>query len=133
MFQIIERLGIGKFLARHKILAHIYTIMICIFGWVLFRSDDLMEAGVMVRRMLIPWEYTESPLIIGKVFGNKTLVVIFAGILGCGFIQCILNKSHISEKLKDSYLEMAFCGILFVYCVAALASGTYNPFIYFRF
>lgn len=133
LFQIIERLGIGKFLAGHKMIARIYTLTVCIFGWVLFRADDLTQAGVMIRRMLMPWEYVESSLIMGKIFGNKTIAVIFAGILGCGFMQFFLNKTTISEKIKNSYMEMAYCSLVFVLCIAALASGTYNPFIYFRF
>lgn len=114
-------------------IARIYTLTVCIFGWVLFRADDLTQAGVMIRRMLMPWEYVESSLIMGKIFGNKTIAVIFAGILGCGFMQFFLNKTTISEKIKNSYMEMAYCSLVFVLCIAALASGTYNPFIYFRF
>lgn len=133
MFQIIERLGAGKFLDRHKIAAHIYSVLAFTFGWVLFRSDDLIQAGVMVRRMLMPWEYVESSLIMEKVFGNKTIVIIFAGILGCGFLQYFLKKMRISGKIKNSYVEMAYCSVVFVLCIAMLASNTYNPFIYFRF
>lgn len=133
LFQIIERLGLKKFLAKHKITAHIYTMIIFIFGWVLFRADDLIQAGVMVKRMLIPWEYTKSSLLTGKVFGNKTITIILAGILGCGLIQIILQKIKIIENGKNSYLEIAYCSIIFILCIAMLASGTYNPFIYFRF
>lgn len=133
MFQIIERLGIGKLLARHKMIAHIYTLIICIFGWVLFRADDLTQAIVMVKRMLMPWRHKHSSLLMGQVFGNKTILVIFAGIFGCGIIQLFFSKMNIFEKLKNSYIEMAYCSIIFILCIAALASGTYNPFIYFRF
>lgn len=133
LFQIIERLGLKKFLAKHKITAHIYTMIIFIFSWVLFRADDLIQAGVMVKRMLMPWEYTKSSLLTGKVFGNKTIIIILAGILGCGLIQIILQKIKIIENGKNSYLEIAYCSIIFILCIAMLASGTYNPFIYFRF
>lgn len=133
LFQVIERLGLKKFLARHKITAHIYTIIIFIFGWVLFRADNLIQAGVMVKRMLMPWEYTKSSLLTGKVFGNKTITIILAGILGCGIIQIISQKIKIIENGKNSYLEIAYCSIIFILCIAMLASGTYNPFIYFRF
>lgn len=81
----------------------------------------------------MPWEYVESSLIMGKVFGNKTIVIIFAGILGCGFLQYFFKKMRISGKIKNSYIEMAYCSVVFVLCIAMLASNTYNPFIYFRF
>lgn len=133
VFQIIERLGLKRFLAKHKMIAHIYTMMVFVFGWVLFRADDLVSAGVMVKRMLMPWEYTKSSLVMEKVFGNKTIVVIFCGILGCGLVQLIGQKTKIFEKVKNSYLEMIYCSVIFILCIATLASSTYNPFIYFRF
>lgn len=132
-FQIIERLGLKGVLSKHKIGAYIYTMMILVFGWVLFRADNLIQAGVIVKRMFMPWKYTESSLLTGKVFGNKTIVIIFAGILGCGPIQVFLQKTKISGKVKNSYLEMIYCSIIFILCIAMLASNTYNPFIYFRF
>lgn len=132
-FQIIERAGLKKFLFRHKAIAHMYTVIVFVCGWVLFRANDLTQAGVMYRRMFLPWEYTKSSLISGKVFGNKTVTIIFAGVLGCGLVQLFLKKFRISEKLKDSYVELVYCSIIFVLCIAMLASNTYNPFIYFRF
>lgn len=133
LFQIIERLGFKNFLVRHKMIAHIYTMMVFIFGWVLFRSNDLAQAGVMVKRMLMPLEYTESTLLMGTVFGNKTITVIFAALLGCGIIQMFLRKIKIFVNAKNSYLEMAYCTMIFILSIAMLASGTYNPFIYFKF
>ncbi len=133
LFQVIERLGLKKFLVRHKMIAHIYTIIIFVFGWVVFRADDLTQARTILIRMLMPWKYTESSLIIGRVFGNKTITVILAGVLGCGFIQTFLRKTKISERLKNSYLEMVYCSMVFILCIAMLAGNTYNPFIYFRF
>ncbi len=131
--QIVERLGLKEFLVKHKIIAHIYTMMVFTFGWVVFRSENVIQAGVMVRRMLLPWEYTKTSLIMGKVFGNKTLFVVVCGILGCGLIQFILCKVKIIDKMKGSYLEMIYCSMLFILCISMLASRTYNPFIYFRF
>lgn len=133
MFQIIERIGLKNFLARHKIITHIYTIIVFVFGWVVFRSDNLIQAVEMIKRMLMPWKYTSTSLVMGKVFGNKTVTVIFAGILGCGVIQLFLNKTKVMERLKDSCLEIIYCSIILILCIAMLASNTYNPFIYFRF
>lgn len=133
LFQILERLMLRVFLEKHKILAHVYTIIVFVFGWVIFRSDDLIQAGVMVRRMLMPWEYTQSNLIMRRVFDNKTILIILAGVLGSGLMQRLLYKTKNFRKWKDSYLEMAYCGAILFLCIAALASNTYNPFIYFRF
>lgn len=133
LFQIIERLKLKKFLYRYKVFAHGYTILILLFGWVLFRSDNLIQAGVMIRRMVLPWEYTKSNIIIGQLFGYKTIFIILCGILGCGFSQRIVEKIDVLKKWKFSYFEMTYCGLIMILCIAMLASNTYNPFIYYRF
>lgn len=133
MFQIIERLGLRKFLDKHKITAHIYTAMVFIFGWVVFRAESLGKAKMMIERMLMPWKYTVESLAIESILDRKVIAVAVMGIIGCGLLQAVLRKTGILEKLKNSYLEMAYCGVLLVLCIAMLASNTYNPFIYFRF
>lgn len=132
-FQIAERLGFRKVLDRHQIFAHLYTIMVFIFGWVLFRADDLMQAGRMVKRMILPWNYTESTFVWGNIFGAKTVFIIIIGILGCGIIQPVLQKCEVIVRKKNSWVEMLYCGLILVLCIAMLAGNTYNPFIYFRF
>lgn len=133
LFQIIERIGLGRVLEKHRLVAHIYTTIIFVFGWVLFRADNLLQAGVMVKRMVLPWQYTEDALIMGQLFGAKTIVIIILGIMGCGFLQRIFGHCTKAWKWKDSYLEIGYCGAMFIFCIVMLASNTYNPFIYFRF
>ncbi len=82
VFQIIERACFGKTLERHKLAAHFYAAVVFVFGWVLFRADNLVQAGVMVKRMIFPWQYTESTLLLGQLFGAKTVLVIICGGLG---------------------------------------------------
>jgi len=132
-FQIIERLGLKKFLGRYKIIPRLYSMLVVVFGWVLFRANGLVQAGIMVKRMLLPYRYTESSIVMQEVFGKKTLFIFVIALAGCGLLQYILKKLHIDEKLKNSYFEILYCTLVFVMCIAMLASNTYNPFIYFRF
>lgn len=127
-------MGLNKFLRRHKIIAHIYTIIIFIFGWVLFRAENLTQAINLLIRMMLPWRFTESSFLMAPVFGKKTIFIILLGILGCGIIQKIFPKiEHIKELWKNSYIEIIYCSSIFILCLAMLAGDTYNPFIYFRF
>lgn len=124
LFQIIERAGFGKTLERHKLAAHFYAAVVFIFGWVLFRADNLIQAGVMVKRMIFPWQYTESTLLLGQLFGAKTVLVIICGILGCGFVQEMFQGCKKSFNWKNSYLELGFCTLMFVFSIVMLASKT---------
>lgn len=132
-FSILERLGLRKILNRHKVFSHIYTLVIVVFGWVLFRADSLIQAGVFVRRMLLPWEYTETSVNFYELFGNKTLFIILLAVIGVAGTQEVLQRIKTAGKLKDSVYEMMYCSAILVMCLAMLASNIYNPFIYFRF
>ncbi|MDE6616727.1 MAG: MBOAT family protein, partial [Lachnospiraceae bacterium] len=132
-FQIVERFGLKKFLGKNKVLSHLYVSVIVIFGWVLFRAEGLRQAGVMAKRMLLPWKYTESSLVVQDVLGNRTVFVIIIALAGCGLLQCVFKKTRLESKLKNSYFDIIYCASVLVLCIAMLASNTYNPFIYFRF
>lgn len=132
-FQIVERLGLKKFLDKNNVLSHLYVSVVVIFGWVLFRAEGLRQAGVMVKRMLFPWKYTESRLVIQDIFGNRTVFIIIIALFGCGLLQYIFKKTKLEIKLKNSYPDIIYCVSVLILCIAMLASNTYNPFIYFRF
>lgn len=132
-FSIFERAGFRKTLDRHTIFSHIYTLAIVVFGWVLFRAENLIQAGVFVRRMLLPWEYTKTSVNFHDLFGNKTVFIILLGVAGIGATQVVLQKMKITGKLKNSGYEMIYCSSILIICLAMLASNLYNPFIYFRF
>lgn len=133
LFQIFERARGKNFFTNHKLISHVYTVAVFSFGWVIFRADNLIHAGVMARRMFLPWEYTDNIFMIHKVFNCKTMFMLLAGVLGCGILQKFFQKRGISEKWSKSSLEIIYCGAVFIMSVAMLASNTYNPFIYFRF
>lgn len=130
-FSIIERIGFKKFLERHKIFSHIYMLLVVNFGWVLFRAENVMKAAIFVKHMLMPWKYTNTYAIWQLFIGNKVIFIAIIGIVGCGMMQKMFSK--FDNKWKNSYIEMVYCSILLVLCIASLASNTYNPFIYFRF
>ena len=133
MFSIIERLGFRKVLDKHKFFSHIYTLVVVVFGWVLFRADNMVQAGVFVRRMILPWEYTITKVPLPILLGHRTITTVLLSIAGAGTLQFIFYKTDLSKKWKNSVLELLYCSCIMILCIAMLASNTYNPFIYFRF
>lgn len=131
VFSIIERLGLKKFLDKHKWFSHIYTLILVNFGWVLFRAENVIEAGVFIKHMLMPWKFNQTSVVWQQFLGNRTIFVAFLALIGCGMIQSV--NSNLNKRWRNSYLEIICCGIMMIFCIAALASNTYNPFIYFRF
>jgi D-alanyl-lipoteichoic acid acyltransferase DltB (MBOAT superfamily) len=51
---IIERVGWGRVLERLPAPArHVYTMLLVLVGWVLFRAESLGDAGILLSRMFI--------------------------------------------------------------------------------
>ena len=133
-FIIIERIGLLKLLDKHKIVSHIYTALIVTLGFVVFRIEDLNFAFQYITRLFLPWRYITSDYAIQELIQNHTVLILIFAIFGCGIIQTWVNKYK--EKLSDimkSWIGLATSTVLFCLCILQLASGTYNPFIYFRF
>lgn len=133
LWQIVERLGFRGFLDRHKVLSHVYTIFVFVVGWVLFRSENIAQVGVMFSRMFVPWAYVGKSLLFHQLTGAKMLFLLLLAVLGCGVLQQLAERTGAAGKLKNTWVELLFCAVIFVICMAMLAADTYNPFIYFRF
>ncbi len=134
-FQIIERLGFKKFLSKHKIFSHVYCVVVFVFGWVIFRAENLTDAMQYILRMLTPWQSVGQAMFISAgIMAPRTWVTLGVAILGCGLIKVVCDKfKQISNKWKNSIPEIVFLAVVAVYCILLLASNAYNPFIYFRF
>ena len=135
-FSIIERLGLGKLLSKVKPLAHIYTMVVVMIGWVFFRVDTFRQGFDIVKRMLLPWMYTQTSVILGTQVGMEAVIAIICGVIGCGVLQAVFSGQRtavIVQKWKGSFPEFLWCALVLFACILKLAGNTYNPFIYFRF
>ncbi len=131
-FIVAERMGISRILNKGKILPIIYVDMVVNFGWVLFRADDSLTGLRYISRMLFPWRHPDIIIHSWNYLDNKTIIIIIIGIIGMGIHKEIFPQ-WIKSRWHDSVPEAIYCGILLLLSVAALASNTYNPFIYFQF
>ncbi len=135
-FSIIERLGLGKLLSKSRIVSHIYTMVVVMIGWVFFRVDTFRQGFDIVKRMLLPWKYVQTDVILGTQVGVEAVIAIVCGIIGCGVLQAVFTGkrgSQLAQKWKGSFPEFLWCALVLFTCILQLAGNTYNPFIYFRF
>lgn len=134
LFIFIERLGFEKFLKKHKIISRIYTLLVVVTGWVLFRSDSLSNALIYLKKMFIPSIKNVGsltfPVLDGKIIFVLIVAILFSGIIQ-SFYSILKNKTNIEKKTK--ILEPVVILTLFLFCIMTLISDTYNPFIYFKF
>ncbi len=111
---------------------HVYTILIFVVGWVMFRADNMSYAWNYIKNMFgfikehkITYDfeyYVEGIELLAFAVALLCAVPLFRGIL------------TLSPKYKKCYsLVNIWLLLLFLVSAASIAASTYNPFIYFRF
>ncbi|MCL2163834.1 MAG: MBOAT family protein [Oscillospiraceae bacterium] len=121
---------------------HIYAIVIIIVGWRLFTMTEVSESLVYLAEMFGKSAQTagisQSLFTVGGAFSFDALRYTLAYLpmfMICALASTPLPK-RVWEKLMDGrsvLLESVGALLLFTLCVSAVASQSYNPFIYFRF
>lgn len=134
-FLVLERRYLGKYLEsnKYKVLNHIYTLLIVMIGWVFFRAESMNHALSYLEQMFIP--KAQQVYVIQEFLNIETVFVLIIGIILSGMIQQkyqFIKEWIWNQKIK-SIVEIGVLSLLMFICITYLASGTYNPFIYFRF
>lgn len=129
-------LVLEKFILRRVLeklpdaLRHLYTMFLVVVGWVIFACDELGALGTYLKAMfgvgvplgnalaLYEWD-VQAPFLIILLIASTTIPARIAGQLTRGNWRTVLLAVYTVGLLA---LSMAF-----------LVSGSYNPFLYFRF
>ncbi|MBA2517454.1 MAG: MBOAT family protein [Solirubrobacterales bacterium] len=121
---VLERV-IGGRLPTPAWLRWVVTFHAIVFGWILFRSQDLASVGTFMERLVTPGSATLAtfPVVLAIVV-TVGLQLVPAPRLG----QLQLRL----ERLRPVTLGVAFA-LLVVLVSATLSSQGVAPFIYFRF
>lgn len=109
----------------------LYTFLLVMFGWVLFRSDSIKDAGIYFSTMFG---------VHGNIFSDAMFVDYFKQIavtMIIGVVFCTPLAKIFREKTKDNIVLNVVYGLgltaILVFSIASLVSSSYNPFIYFNF
>ena len=72
---------------------------------------------------------------VSRYIDGRTLVLLAAGLLLCGPAQALWPrfKAALYDRRPAGWVQTAALLALGFACLVLLVSGTYNPFIYFRF
>ena len=115
-----------------KTLLHVYTLVIVLFSWVLFRTTSLSGAFEYLKDML---GLGQIPIIdsnFTRYIGDK-FIYLLAGIIFSMPIHKYILRFVDKNKVISCILSPIFMITLFLISTAFLVKGTYNPFIYFNF
>lgn len=131
LLMVIEQLGFKDFLGKHNILSRIYLLVAVGVGMIVFEdglSRGIPYIGVMFSPLRRPIYDIYS---ISEFVDHRVIAFIIIGIMGSGFFKKYFDK--LASLKYSRYAEVAWCTLILCVSIIMLASGTYNPFIYFRF
>lgn len=128
---VLEKFVLRRLLGRlPDVIRHLYTLFFVVVGWVIFACDDLGLLG----------SYLKAMFGIGVPGGNALALYewdVQAPFLAILLIAATTIPARIAKQLtredQRSPLLMVYTVGLLVLSLAFLVSGSYNPFLYFRF
>lgn len=134
IFLLIERLWFSRILEKNplKALNHLYALTVVIFGWVLFRAENMASALTLVKSMAIPTRGLWNPRIFAN---NKILFLMAVGILFSGPAQAFMPKlkNSLYNENRIHIIDILIMALLLFLCTIVMVSSTYSSFIYFQF
>ena len=111
-------------------------MLIVLIGWVFFRIENISDSFIYVGRLFGIGD--SGSLSYLDYIDNERLIVLFAAVVSSSTLL-LKAKDYIAglteKKFYSCYLNVQNIGLLFmfVYSIMYINSGSYNPFIYFRF
>ncbi len=130
-FLRVERVGRARLLLYLPPLARCaYTLLIVMFGWVLFRANDLAAAGRMYGSLFGQHGMGGIGFELHSVLSLSILLPLFAG-CGLAFVPKWPKPQVGDLTFEVARAAWSFC--LLVLAVIYVAAGVYSPFLYFRF
>ncbi len=147
---VIEHAGLGKWMRRRwKPLQLVYCQLLVMVGWVFFRSESLGYAFSYLKAMLGFGTGDSTRYYPALYLDPGVLFFLVLGLIGAFPVFPKLKKWYQNFKSKWEKQEAKIrqrllnTGYIIVYnfyltvvlltSIMVMASGTYNPFIYFRF
>lgn len=110
---------------------HIYTMVLVIIGWVIFRAINLGDAILYIKAM---FGIGAKGIIDKAVFAyiaQNWIYYVFA-LIGCAPIMPWIDKKLANNKVWQIVYAVGIVVILVV-SVSFISNNAYNPFIYFNF
>lgn len=132
VFLILEKYILKNILKKlPSLFLHLYTLLIVLVGWVLFRSENMTMFFDTIKTMF-SFNFNQIGLKESRIYIETYYVYFIAAFI---FSTPIYYK--VCEKFEKNNLFniLKYIGLIVLFCVGItfLAQSNYNPFIYFRF
>jgi alginate O-acetyltransferase complex protein AlgI len=147
LFLCIEKILSGRqfFSKNRPIAARLYTLLVIMIGWVLFRSPNLRYALTYIGTLFGIVSPKLGPSLVEVAFfldHRSIAIMVIAIVLACTPIAAtgpfsVLNRPWAALNAVHTRLHVAIqlCGTMCLLAinVMSMATAAYSPFLYFRF
>lgn len=128
----LEKLLLLRWLKKlSNLLRHLYALVLVSVSWTFFAFTDISQGMAWLKAMFSGPLYDSGSLYLLLTYGGMLVL--------CAIASLPLGKrcyEKLNARLGQQMLTVADCGVLACMCTASMAylvSGSYNPFLYFRF
>lgn len=123
LFSALETLvPVKKYLG--KVLSHVYTLLVVMLGFVLFRAESLSQGISFLGAMFgVPGIY--HPGLLQNLIGTKEILTLALCMLFCFPVEK-------KVKLPNWVISLLSLGLLLL-CILTMAASGFRPFIYAQF
>lgn len=129
---VLEELGSWSEKIKGKMIGWIYTMFVVVVSFVFFRSENLIQALSFLKGMFLGVQSGYTTMSEFQILFNPYVI--------CICIIALIGMFNWKKKFVVLFEHKYVSGFVYVvslcciyYCIMALASNSYNPFIYFRF
>jgi alginate O-acetyltransferase complex protein AlgI len=146
LFLVLERLGLGRFLAsRRPTIQHVYLLLVLLVSWVFFRCETLSQAAGMLAAMAGFAQGSRLEHHLSLYVDMEILIALAVGVLASTPVlpRVMRGLTHRRKVLplasRPGFDTLRAVGetvalmLVFLVSLSWMAAGTYNPFLYFRF
>ncbi|HEV7452838.1 MAG TPA: MBOAT family protein [Pseudonocardiaceae bacterium] len=119
----------GRWAARRAL-----TLLIVVVGWVLFRAPNLGTALVFLQHMAIPDFAGLTDVVSASLTNQRLAILLLAALVFLLPARPITGRYLESVRSKPAtMLRVGVMTVGLLYSALLVATGTFSPFLYYRF
>lgn len=129
VFIAIEKLFLGKWLERSKVIGHLYVIFLIPISWVVFAISDFTTLKQYLGSM---FGHTSGKVLMGMSQFQNYVHTYWWLLLICIIFATPLPYNLFRKQRQKPWMIAILVGIFFL-SVYEILKGSSNPFLYFNF
>lgn len=131
---LIEKYILGRVLNKiPRVIRHIYTIILFVYGWLIFSSETLKDIGQNTASIFGKFGQGFANANTGYLLTTNLVLLILCVFCSLPIAGKLLDRLQGSGNRIAHVAAVVIYVLIFAASFAYLVNATYNPFLYFKF